>query len=191
MYDFQRDKARSAASRLKALLSPILLQRKKTEFEDVLQLPEKLELVVWVSLSSKQRGLYRSYLEGRQLKRVLSQSAYPIEAVNYLKTLSRHPFLTEATVAVKEGRSLSASTSVSDLTSAMGSMGINGHSDCRHQVTIYACCYAMHLIIAVNVIMSASFFDVCSTTWILMQAYTLILMLAAVNQDPRCLLCFL
>lgn len=129
VYDFQRQKSRVAANNLKNLLQPILLQRKKTDFEDVLQLPEKLEVVVWVPLSVKQRGLYSKYLEGRELEKVLSQSTYPIEAVNYLKTLCRHPFLTEATLAVKQGLAgggVREASSVSDLAAALGSMGLAG-----------------------------------------------------------------
>ena len=128
VYDFQRQKSRVAATNLKNLLQPILLQRKKTDFKDVLQLPEKLEIVMWVPLSSKQRALYCKYLEGRELEKVLSQSTYPIEAVNYLKTLCRHPFLTEATVAVKQGRTGggASNNSVSDLAAALGSMGLSG-----------------------------------------------------------------
>ena len=123
-----------AANNLKKLLQPILLQRKKTDFEDVLKLPEKLELAVWIPLSSRQRGLYSQYLEGRQLKKVLSQNSYPIEAVNYLKTLCRHPFLTEATIAVKRGQTSgsvdpsSSITDINDLASALGAMGIAGRS---------------------------------------------------------------
>jgi SNF2 family DNA or RNA helicase len=136
VFDFQRQKASQAAAKLKHLLQPILLQRKKSDFEDILQLPEKLEVVVWVPLSSKQRGLYSKYLEGRQMEKILSQSTYPIEAVNYLKTLCRHPFLTEATIAVKQGQgqgqtgggSSGPTSSVSDLAAAMGCMGINSRS---------------------------------------------------------------
>ena len=129
VHDFQRQKSQQAATCLKNLLQPVLLQRKKADFEEVLQLPEKLEVVVWVPLSSKQRGLYSKYLEGRELQKVLTHSSYPIEAVNYLKTLCRHPFLTEATIAKKQlGASEKRDVTIDDLADMIGTMSMRSDS---------------------------------------------------------------
>ena len=40
------------------LVGPYFLQRKKCEHEEVLELPEKKEYVVWIPLSSQQRAMY-------------------------------------------------------------------------------------------------------------------------------------
>ena len=121
--EYQRTLSVNSAVKLKKLLKPILLQRKKVDFEHVLQLPQKTEVVVWVPLSSKQRDMYRKYLGGRQLQKVLSQSTYPIEAVNYLKTLCRHPLLLEATPNHKN-RSFSTLDDMSDLSEALNTLKI-------------------------------------------------------------------
>jgi SNF2 family DNA or RNA helicase len=50
-------RSKKAAAELRDLLAPILLQRKKSECE-VLNLPNKHEVVVWIPLSSAQRKMY-------------------------------------------------------------------------------------------------------------------------------------
>jgi SNF2 family DNA or RNA helicase len=45
---------------------------------------------------------YETYLGGREVSRLLKQPAYPLEAINRLKTLCRHPFLIEASSMAKQ-----------------------------------------------------------------------------------------
>lgn len=98
----------------------IPLQRKKSQFSDVLRLKNKSDIVVWVPLSGRQREMYpktkhcrkvfyfmihrySNYLADKALQLTLQRSNYPVEAINYLKTLCRHPLLVEAARITKLG----------------------------------------------------------------------------------------
>ena len=95
--------AQSASKQLARLTRPILLQRKKSDqgMEEVLNLPQKTELVVWTALSSTQRKIYEKYLQTREVELAVNRSQYPVEVINHLKTVCRHPFLIEAAEALK------------------------------------------------------------------------------------------
>eukprot|EP01035_Chromulina_nebulosa_P018311 gene18311-23997_t len=94
--DHHRELANVAINKLLSLIRPILLQRKKCENEELLKLPSKFEVVIWIPLSTQQRNIYESYLKSRSVSMVLKKSTYPLEIINHLKTLCRHPFLIEA-----------------------------------------------------------------------------------------------
>jgi len=99
----ERAMAQHASKQLAQLTRPILLQRKKSDsgMDAVLQLPQKTELVVWVALSSHQRRIYENYLQTREVEMAVNRSQYPVEVINHLKTVCRHPFLIEASEAIK------------------------------------------------------------------------------------------
>lgn len=79
------------------LTKKILLQRKKCEQpSEALKLPLKTEVVVWVPLSTEQRTIYQEFMESKTFKYAMIRSTYPVEIINHLKTLCRHPFLLEA-----------------------------------------------------------------------------------------------
>jgi DNA excision repair protein ERCC-6-like len=114
----QRRIAAIAAKNLLKLTKPILLQRKKCEListstaaeeeEDgggvgasgakggLMSLPEKVELVVWTPLASTQRELYEKFLQSRQFLVAVNRATCPVEVINHLKTVCRHPLLIEA-----------------------------------------------------------------------------------------------
>ena len=61
-----------------------------------LDLPTKIEYTVWVPLAESQRQQYSEYLSTREVSNALQRTHYPVEHINHLKTLCRHPFLAEA-----------------------------------------------------------------------------------------------
>ena len=80
-----------------AVTKKILLQRKKCEQpSEALKLPQKTEVVVWVPLSTEQRTIYQEFIASKTFKYAMIRSTYPVEIINHLKTLCRHPFLLEA-----------------------------------------------------------------------------------------------
>jgi SNF2 family DNA or RNA helicase len=98
--------AEVAAKNLLALTKPILLQRKKCELpaSALMQLPTKVELVVWSPLATSQRVLYEEFLQSRQFDKAMHRSTCPVEVINHLKTVCRHPLLIEALEANRRRR---------------------------------------------------------------------------------------
>lgn len=93
-----------AVKLLMRLMKPILLQRKKSEHAKILKLQQKMEMTMWIPLSERQRDLYQNYLNSLDFHFTINRTGYPVEAVNYLKTVCRHPFLLEATAKKKEAK---------------------------------------------------------------------------------------
>ena len=120
----EQRRSERATNELANLIRPILLQRKKesviqsgkqlsSDFtkenensngyakmdveKNHMSLPSKKEIAIWVPLSDTQRNLYEKFLQSRAVSSVLnSRAAYPVELINHLKTLCRHPFLLES-----------------------------------------------------------------------------------------------
>ena len=125
-----------AANKLMHITRPILLQRKKIENKHILKLTEKLEMVVWIPLSNKQRQLYEKYLHNNEaIESVLTgeRKNYPIEVINHLKTLCRHPFLLEASDVRKKMANGRTSTVIDD---ADDDDDLNGLSDAINAISI-------------------------------------------------------
>jgi superfamily II DNA/RNA helicase len=125
-----------AANKLMHITRPILLQRKKIENKHILKLTEKLEMVVWIPLSNKQRQLYEKYLHNNEaIESVLTgeRKNYPIEVINHLKTLCRHPFLLEASEVRKKMANGRTSTVIDD---ADDDDDLNGLSDAINAISI-------------------------------------------------------
>lgn len=97
----QKQTSECLAKKLMNLIQPILLQRKKCERQETLKLTTKEEIVIWIPLSTKQRAMYEKYINDRDVLSALTRATYPVEIINHLKTLSRHPFLLEASNAIK------------------------------------------------------------------------------------------
>eukprot|EP01038_Epipyxis_sp_PR26KG_P004727 gene4727-6632_t len=89
-----REQAECSTKLLMNITKHIVLQRKKCDFEAVLALPDKVDIVIWIPLATKQRDMYESYLKSRY-DYLQNLNAYPLEAINQLKTICRHPFLLE------------------------------------------------------------------------------------------------
>ena len=69
-----------------------------------IQLPTKIELVVWVPLASSQRVLYEEFIHSREFDRAVHRNTCPVEVINHLKTVCRHPLLIEALVRNRQRR---------------------------------------------------------------------------------------
>ena len=109
--DEQRRLASEAANSLMAITKKILLQRKKCEQpSEALKLPNKTEVVVWVPLSSEQRSIYENFIASKTFKYAMIRSTYPVEIINHLKTLCRHPFLLEASSVNMKRKDLAKKT---------------------------------------------------------------------------------
>ena len=92
----QRKISKRVADDLLVKTRSILLQRKKCDNEDVLRLPSKREVIVWTNLSPLQRSMYEDFIRSKVFNEALNRRNFPVEVINRLKTLSRHPFLIEA-----------------------------------------------------------------------------------------------
>lgn len=92
----QRKISKRVADELLNKSRNVLLQRKKCDHEEVLRLPAKSEVTVWVTLSQTQRRLYENFIRSKAFNEALNRKNFPVEVINRLKTLSRHPFLIEA-----------------------------------------------------------------------------------------------
>ena len=92
----QRKISKRVAEELLSKSRHVLLQRKKCDNEEVLHLPAKSEVTVWITLSQRQRMLYEDFIRSKAFNEALNRKNFPVEVINRLKTLSRHPFLLEA-----------------------------------------------------------------------------------------------
>ena len=97
-----QEESRTAAQHLMKTIRPILLQRKKCEHKETLKLKEKTELVVWIPLASTQRKVYEKYLLKRNVKDAMERKNLAVDVINDLKTISRHPFLMEASEILRK-----------------------------------------------------------------------------------------
>jgi hypothetical protein len=83
-----RAASRQATALMQKLTGRVILQRKKCEHQAVLNLTEKVEVVVWVPLATSQRGLYERYLADRHtqqsLQRAEEKRIFPVEVPPYL-----------------------------------------------------------------------------------------------------------
>ena len=81
----ERQIAEVATRNLLRLTKPILLQRKKCEIPNnkTMQLPTKVELVVWSPLATSQRVLYEEFLHSRQFDMAVHRSTCPVEVIKY------------------------------------------------------------------------------------------------------------
>lgn len=79
---------------LQSLLRPILLRRMKEDVED---LPEKEEVIVWTELTAEQRAVYRATFERRIGDLMKGVGAKNLPSLNNVSMLLRevcnHPFL--------------------------------------------------------------------------------------------------
>ena len=111
------ERSSCAAKALLNITRPLILQRKKTDKDEatqksLIELPTKTELTVWVPLSTSQRASYGAYLEQRQtldsLAKHEERNSYPVEVIGHLRSLTRHPFLLELTMANTQRKALKA-----------------------------------------------------------------------------------
>ncbi|MFA6937837.1 MAG: DEAD/DEAH box helicase [Treponema sp.] len=86
-------------SKLKAMISPFMLRRLKTDKTIISDLPEKLEMVDYVTLSKKQRVLYKKYVDelSKQLEKTkleddpMKRRGLVLASLSKLKQICNHP----------------------------------------------------------------------------------------------------
>lgn len=106
----ERDHDEVAASRLRAVTSPFVLRRVKTDPAVIADLPEKLEMTVRANLTAEQAGLYRAVVEEmmRQIadKQGMQRKGAVLAALTRLKQVCNHPahFLGDGSGVLRRGR---------------------------------------------------------------------------------------
>ncbi|NAZ83423.1 ATP-dependent helicase [Kineococcus sp. R8] len=100
----------AAASRLRALTRPFVLRRVKTDRAVIADLPEKIEMVVPVSLTREQAALYRStvdaLLTGLDDLSPMQRKGSVLRTLTQLKQVCNHPahFLGDGSPLLRAGR---------------------------------------------------------------------------------------
>lgn len=91
----QREGDAEATERLKGLTSPFILRRLKTDPEIVPDLPDKLEMKVWCTLSREQASLYRAVLreleESLEASEGIRRKGLVLASLAKLKQICNHP----------------------------------------------------------------------------------------------------
>lgn len=78
---------------LKDLINPFLLRRTKKEIQHVTKMPEKMEQILFCSLTPKQQGAYQTYLNSPEVASVLRRDIRPFRAISILRHICNHPDL--------------------------------------------------------------------------------------------------
>ncbi|PAV73280.1 hypothetical protein WR25_14338 [Diploscapter pachys] len=78
---------------LRDAINPFILRRLKKDVQQVLELPEKNEQVLFCEITSEQRRLYQEYLNSRECARILSGNIEPFVGLIALRKLCNHPDL--------------------------------------------------------------------------------------------------
>lgn len=100
-----------ALARLKAVTSPFVLRRVKTDPTVIADLPEKFEMTVRANLTAEQAGLYRGVLDDmtrrlRDADNPRARKGVVLAALTRLKQVCNHPshFLADGSPAIRRGR---------------------------------------------------------------------------------------
>nr|CCA14266.1 hypothetical protein SORBIDRAFT_03g009030 [Albugo laibachii Nc14] len=78
---------------LRDVINPYMLRRTKKEIQDTLELPEKMEHILFCRLTAYQHDQYEAYLRSPEVARVLSYELRPFRAISTLRHLCNHPDL--------------------------------------------------------------------------------------------------
>ena len=78
---------------LRDLIAPYMLRRRKLDVAS--SLPKKTERVLFCSLSSEQREMYRSYLSSKELAEILAGKRGALAGIDILRKICNHPDLLE------------------------------------------------------------------------------------------------
>ncbi|GAB9470083.1 DNA excision repair protein ercc-6 [Globisporangium polare] len=78
---------------LKDLINPYLLRRTKKEIQHVTKMPEKMEQIIFCSLTPRQRSAYQTYLNSSEVASVLRRDIRPFRAISILRHICNHPDL--------------------------------------------------------------------------------------------------
>lgn len=78
---------------LRDLIAPYLLRRRKADV--AASLPKKTERVLFCTLTSEQREMYRSYLASKELSDILAGNRAALAGIDILRKICNHPDLLE------------------------------------------------------------------------------------------------
>ncbi|NLE81369.1 MAG: DEAD/DEAH box helicase [Rhodococcus sp.] len=106
----ERDKDETAVARLRAITSPFVLRRVKTDPAVISDLPDKFEMTVRANLTAEQAALYRAVvdemLEQIKDKKGMKRKGAVLAALTKLKQVCNHPahFLHDGSTVLRRGR---------------------------------------------------------------------------------------
>lgn len=80
---------------LKDLITPFLLRRTKKEIQHVTRMPDKMEQILFCSLTPRQRSVYQRFLGSAEVASVLRRDVRPFRAIAILRHICNHPDLLE------------------------------------------------------------------------------------------------
>lgn len=78
---------------LKDLINPYLLRRTKKEIQDITKMPEKMEQIIFCSLTDRQYQIYQQFLSSPEVAAVLRRDIRPFRAISILRHICNHPDL--------------------------------------------------------------------------------------------------
>lgn len=82
---------------LRDVINPYMLRRTKKEIQDTLELPEKMEHILFCRLTAYQYDQYEAYLRSPEVARVLNYEVRPFRAISTLRHICNHPDLVKRT----------------------------------------------------------------------------------------------
>ncbi|KAJ0406645.1 hypothetical protein P43SY_009756 [Pythium insidiosum] len=85
--------AYKCALALKDIINPFMLRRTKKEIQHVTQMPEKMEQIIFCSLTARQYETYEAFLASAEVAAVLRQDIRPFRAISILRHICNHPDL--------------------------------------------------------------------------------------------------
>lgn len=85
--------AYKCACLLRNAIAPYILRRLKKDVEMVIQLPEKMEQVLFCDITAEQRALYQDYLNSKECGRILAGKIDAFVGLITLRKLCNHPDL--------------------------------------------------------------------------------------------------
>jgi superfamily II DNA or RNA helicase len=105
----ERENDESAVSRLRAITSPFILRRVKTDPTVISDLPEKNEMTVRANLTAEQAGLYKAVVDEMMAQiadaKGMKRKGAVLSALTRLKQVCNHPahFLSDGSPVLKRG----------------------------------------------------------------------------------------
>ncbi|GLE00512.1 hypothetical protein PINS_up009269 [Pythium insidiosum] len=85
--------AYKCALALRDVIAPFLLRRTKKEIQHVTKMPEKMEQILFCTLTRRQYETYEAFLASAEVAAVLRQDVRPFRAISILRHICNHPDL--------------------------------------------------------------------------------------------------
>ncbi|WP_186630024.1 DEAD/DEAH box helicase [Rhodococcus sp. BP22] len=106
----EREQDESAVTRLRAITSPFILRRVKTDPTVIADLPDKVEMTVRANLTAEQAGLYKAVVDEMMAQiadaKGMKRKGAVLSALTRLKQVCNHPahFLSDGSPVLKRGQ---------------------------------------------------------------------------------------